>query len=212
MEHQIGDPQKVSITLNKLLEVMYQEESGPDLEYALPAIAVPLISGTDEYQEYANAAQTAANTVLSADSVTPSLSLLACAGLALSAVEKGNVADASAQYEFLLKYRGTMLYGGLSAVDRILALICMVSGRFDDAADHFQQSYEFCTDSGYGPELAQTCHDYGSLLIIRGEQGDREKVASIVDQGLWLTEELGMKNLKSSFQTQKELTRANAVS
>ena len=107
----------------------------------------------------------------------------------------GNAADASAQYEYLAKYRGTMLYGGLGAVDRMLALICMVSGRFDDAADHFQ-----------------TCHDYGSLLLIRDQQGDREKAASIVDQGLWLTEELGMKNLKNSFHTQKELTRAYAAS
>ena len=212
MEYQVGDPQEVSVTLNKLLEVMYQEESGPDLEYALPAIAVPLLSGMDEHQIYANAARTAANTVLSAESVTPSLSLLACAGLALAAVDTGNAADASAQYEYLAKYRGTMLYGGLGAVDRMLALICMVSGRFDDAADHFQQSYEFCTDSGYGPELAQTCHDYGSLLLIRDQQGDREKAASIVDQGLWLTEELGMKNLKNSFHTQKELTRAYAAS
>jgi len=29
----------------------------------------------------------------------------------------------------------------------MLALICMVSGRLDDAAVHFQKSYEFCTDS-----------------------------------------------------------------
>lgn len=212
MEHQVGDPHVVSVTLNKLLEVMYQEESGPDLEYALPAIAVPLLSGMDEQQIYDNAAQTAANKVLSASSVTPSLSLLACVGLALSAVEKGDDAGASAQYESLLKYRGTMLYSGLGAVDRILALICMVSGRFDDAASHFQQSYEFCSESSYRPELAQTCHDYGSLLLIRDNHGDREKAASIVEQGLGLAEELGMKNLKKRFDTQKQLTMEYAAS
>jgi tetratricopeptide (TPR) repeat protein len=212
LEYQTGGQQEVSVTLNKLLEVMYQEDSGPDLEYALPAITVPLVSrGLDVSQMYASSALSAANTVLSADSVTPSLSLLACAGLALSAFENGNADQASAQYESLLKYRGTMLYGGLSAVDRLLALICMASGRFDDAATHFQESYEFCTDSGYGPELAQTCHDYGSLLLIRDEKGDREKAASIVDQGIWLTEELGMENLKTSFKSQRVMTKAFAA-
>jgi serine/threonine protein kinase/tetratricopeptide (TPR) repeat protein len=212
MEYQLGDKNGASATLNKLLDVMYQEDSGPDLEYALPAIAVPLLSGMDDYQQYANAAQSAANTVLSADSVTPSLSLLASAGLALAAFEKGNSDDASAQYESLLKYQGTMLYGGLSAVDRLLALICMASGRFDDAAIHFQNSFDFCTDSGYGPELAQTCHDYSSLLLIRDDQGDREKAAAMVEQGMWLTEELGMANLKSSLRRQKVLTKAYSAS
>ena len=85
----------------------------------------------------------------------------------------------------------------------MLALICMVSGRLDAAAVHFQKSYEFCTDSAYGSESAQTCHDYGSLLMVRGNHGDREKAISMVDQGLWLTEELGMDNLEGSFRDQK---------
>jgi hypothetical protein len=85
----------------------------------------------------------------------------------------------------------------------MLALICMVSGRLDDAAIHFQKSYEFCTDSAYGPESAQTCHDYGSLLMARGEHGDREKAISMVDQGLWLTEELAPSDLKGSFRDQR---------
>jgi len=39
--------------------------------------------------------------------------------------------------------------------------------------------------------------------MVRSNHGDHEKAISMVDQGSWLTEELGMDNLEGSFRDQK---------
>ncbi len=42
LEYQAGDPLQGEVYLDRMLEVMHQEEAGPDLEFALPAITLPL--------------------------------------------------------------------------------------------------------------------------------------------------------------------------
>ena len=190
LEYQAGDPAEGQIYLDRMLEVMRQEEAGPDLEFALPAITVPLVArfaGGD-----LDAAGEAARTVLSADSVSPSLALLARAGLALAAVERSDPTGAVEHYGFLHQYRGRMLYGGLGAVDRMLALICVVAGRYDDAVSHFEGARTFCRKAGYWPELAWTCEDYARFLTRRDRGGDQEMAATIIDEGLRIVDDLGL--------------------
>jgi tetratricopeptide (TPR) repeat protein len=206
LEYQAGDPDEGRVFLDRMLEVMRQEEAGPDLEFALPAIAVPLVPrsmGAD-----LDAACEAARTVLAADSVTPSLALLAHAGLSLTAVERSDPTEAVEHYEFMYQYRGRMLYGGLGSVDRMLALICVVAGRYDDAVSHFEGALTFCRKAGYWPELAWTCEDYARFLKRRDRRGDQEMAATMIDDGIRIVDDLGMRRPEERVLAASEFANA----
>ena len=65
-------------------------------------------------------------------------------------------------------------------------------GDRDLAGNHFEDSLTFCRQAGYLPELAWTCHDYAETLLQRNGPGDSQYAASLLDEGLTISTELGM--------------------
>ena len=62
----------------------------------------------------------------------------------------------------------------------------------DQAAAHCEDALDFCRKAGYRPELAWTCSDYADTLLQRNGDGDRAKAASLLDESLAISTELGM--------------------
>jgi hypothetical protein len=146
--------------------------------------------------------------VLSADSATPSLVLLARAGLALAAIARGDASKAYGQHAYLLPHKGTMLYGGLGSVDRMLALISIISGRYEDADAHFKAAEGFCRKACYWPELAWTTHDHVASLALRDGQTNTHEAPTMLDETIRICEELGMNALEEKARSHQALLAA----
>ena len=79
-------------------------------------------------------------------------------GLALLAVQRDGVAEASEQYMALKDApRMVLLY---ISTDRVLGLLSVTMGQLEQAAAHYEDALEFTHRAGYRPELAWTCCDY----------------------------------------------------
>ncbi|MEE9146617.1 MAG: AAA family ATPase, partial [Candidatus Tectomicrobia bacterium] len=110
LEHETGETAQGQVYLERLLEVMGR--TGPDQSYgsgrASAAItAIARITGVPDRLEIA---EEAAEAILSTQSVRPSLTIHAEAGLALLAVQKSDRYASEERYAVLLGQRGTMLW------------------------------------------------------------------------------------------------------
>ena len=65
--------------------------------------------------------------------------------------------------------------------------------KLDDAATHFEDALAFCRKAGYRPELDWTQYDYADMLLERNDGGDRQKAATLLDESLAISSELGMR-------------------
>ena len=121
-------------------------------------------------------------------------------GLALMAVLQDDSETAAEQYAALQSvYHMTP---GMHA-DRLLGLLANTVGNLDTAAAHFEDALGFCRKAGYRPELAWTCCDYADLLLERDAEGDREKAATLLDESLAISSELGMRPLMERVLSRK---------
>ncbi len=89
-------------------------------------------------------------------------------------------------------------------VDRVLGLLCHLTGQLDKGAAHFEDSLAFCRKAGYRPELAWACCDYADTLLRRNNPGDRERATSLLDESLAISAELGMWPLMERVQSRIE--------
>ncbi len=142
----------------------------------LPVVAQ--IAGNDEWLTIA---QARAERVLSGAVGDYSISM-ARVGLALIAIERGDVASAEEQYAALVSVPGIMVF--YIGTDQVLGLLSVTLGRLDQAVAHFEDSLEFCRKAGYRPNLAWTCYDYAGALSQRNGNGDRERVITLLDESL----------------------------
>ncbi len=166
--------------------------------------AIARITGVPERLEIAEAA---AEAVLSAEFVTPQITMYAKAGLALLAVQKRDQTSAAEHYVYLQKQRGTMI-DTISSADRLLGLLSQTMGNLDQATAHFEEGLAFCRKAGYRPELAWTCCDYADTLLQRNEPGDREKATPLLNESLAISSELGMRPLMERVLSRREILGA----
>ena len=165
LEYGTGDFGQGEDHQQQLLEAMRLATPGPSNECAYPAIVIPLvayIAGEDARFEVADAAAAA---VLSSPSATPRIAMLARAGLALLAVQQGDVPAAAEQYVALESGRGTMVPGSIVGIDRLLGLLAQTMGKFEDAVEHFEDALSFCDRTGLRPEYAWSAYDYANALV-----------------------------------------------
>jgi len=118
---------------------------------------------------------------------------MAWAGLGLIAVYKADVDAAKEHYAALKRIRGTIYYG-IIADDRLLGILSQTMGELNQAVTHFEDALAFCR-KGYWPELALTCCEYAETLLQRHRPDDQAKAASLLDESLSLSQQLGMKPL-----------------
>ncbi len=120
-------------------------------------VGLPVAAQIGGNAEWLTVAETRAKFVLSA-SVGRFSTTMARVGLALIAVERGDVSAAEEQYAALVSVPGIMVF--YIDTDQVLGLLSVTLGRLDQAVAHFEDSLEFCRRAGYRPNLAWTCCDY----------------------------------------------------
>jgi tetratricopeptide (TPR) repeat protein len=208
LEYETGDFSQGEAHLERLVGVMRLSPPGSMPQYTFTALVIPIcarIKGADEWFEEA---ETAVETVFSSRFVPPHISALIRAGLALMAVQRDDVAAAEEQYAALESTRGTMMAPlGISS-DRVLGLLAQAKGKLDDALAHFEDALTFCHESGYRPELAWTFCDYADALLQRNGPDDRTKAMSLLDEGLAISGELGMRPLMERILSRKDILKA----
>ncbi len=135
--------------------------------------------------------------------------LLARFALALIAVIQRDAEAAQEQYEVLRSQGERAQFAGNDpSAQRLLALLCVTIDRLDQAADHFEDALAFCRKGGLRPELAWTCCDYADLLRARDATGDREKAATLLEESLHISTELGMRPLMERALSRREILKA----
>ena len=129
-------------------------------------------------------------------------------GLALMAIQRGDVTTAAEQYTALEPAHGTLLALDMSTIDRRLGLLSHTMGNLDQAVAHFEEALAFCRKAGYRPELAWTCCDYADALRERNGDEDRHKAMSLLDESLAISSELGMRPLMERVLSRREILKA----
>lgn len=98
-----------------------------------------------------------------------------------------------APYEHLNAYSPPELCTGSAA--RYLGILAATSGRWDAAAEHFRRAIESNTRMGARPWVAHAEHDYGRMLMRRGEVA---AARDLLVHGLDSAREMGMQALSES--------------
>ncbi len=202
----MGDFGQGGAYLERLLEVARLSPSGPIIEYALMAYVIPLAARITGVVDRFDVAETAAEAVLSSPSAIPIFSLPARSGLALMAVQRDDAAAAGEQYASLHSERGTIFVPGIHT-DRLLGLVAQTMGRVGEAMAHFEDALAFCR-AGYRPEYAWSACDYADALLQRNGPDDRTKAMSLLDEGLSISREIGMRPLMERILSRKEILKA----
>jgi len=193
LEYEAGDFKEGEVYLERLLDVMRLTAPGPAYEYAFPAMSIPMAARISGNIGWLGEAEKAANHVFSGSSITPMVSAMTNTGLALIAVQRGDVS--AAQHLYAAKVPPET-FGGLGPqIHRMIGLLAQTAGNISEALAHFEDALKFCRMAGYRPELAWTCHDYAEALLQRNGPGDSGKALSLIDESLRISSDLGMRPL-----------------
>ena len=202
MEHETGEDDEAAAHLDRLLNAISLTSPGQTLEYVLPALAISLAARFTGVKDHLSVAESIAETVLSFPSPTPLIARLCRASLGLAAIQRGNSAGAMSHYAALESDSSVMLAGGMVSSDRVLGLLLQTTGRPTDAISRFEAARTFCR-AAYQPEYAWVCCDYTDALLQRDAPGDRDTAASLLDEALLISQDLGMHTLTERAQARK---------
>ena len=99
-------------------------------------------------------------------------------------------------YDLIVPYEGLYaeapIEGVFGAVDRGLGVLATALGRYDDAERHLEAAIETERRMGARPWHAHAQHDLASMLLARGEPGDRERANVLLAEARSTYGELGM--------------------
>jgi len=204
LEYQVGDLEQGEIHLDRLIEVVREADRGSFATH-LMAMVIPLVGRISGASDRFDIVEEAAEAVLSSPSATPFVAARARIGLALIAIQRADTAAASEQYAWLQVYRQPQPE---FSTDRLLGLLSQTMGKLSQAMSHFEEGLAFCRKGGYRPELAWTCCDYADMLLGRKAEGDRSKAASLLDEALTISSELGMRPLMERVLSRREILKA----
>jgi DNA-binding CsgD family transcriptional regulator len=211
LEYQVGEFDQGEVYLRQLLESVLLTPPGPNFSYATQALVIPMvaqISGVADNR--LDAAEAAAQAVLSAPSATPLFVKFARTSLALLAQLRRDIAAARELYDALASQRGTMS-PFLIADDRLLGLLSTTQDQLDRAMVHFEDALAFCRQAGYQPELAWTCSNYAEALLQHGHPGDHARAISLLDESLAISQELGMRPLTERATTLQQQSQSQSL-
>ncbi len=206
MEYELGEFGQGEVYLNRLLEAMDLFPS-PDNQYAFCTAVLSLVARVTGDARWIGVAAKAAQSVV-AGAPLPLYNISARAALGLVAAMRCEADSAGEQYQFLQRYRGTVLPAILRSVDRLLGILSQTMGVLDQASVHFEDALAFCRRAGYRPELAWSCCDYADALRERDGESDRAKAMSLLDESLAISSELGMRPLMERVLSRREILKA----
>jgi tetratricopeptide (TPR) repeat protein len=109
----------------------------------------------------------------------------------------GDRARAAILYQLLLPYAGRNVVVGnaaacYGALSRYLGALATTLGRWDEAAQHFEDALAMNARMEAWPWLAHTQYQYATMLLARDQSGDREKARELLRAALATARELGM--------------------
>lgn len=211
LECELGQFDRGYSNIDQLIETMRAAPPAPTVEYSLPAYAIGVTARISANTDYFDIAEAAANIVLASPLPTTFTRHLARTGLALIAVERNDLALATAQYEVLRSPLLPLVGMNLVSGHRVLGLLARTMNRIDNAVTHFEDSLDFCSMAGTRPELAWTAYDYACTLLQCGDSGDHYRVATLVNQALAISTELGMHPLVERVVALQEEVRQLSV-
>jgi DNA-binding CsgD family transcriptional regulator/tetratricopeptide (TPR) repeat protein len=206
LEYEVGDFQQGGIYLESLMEAVRSTPPIPSHDYAGLALTIATVAYLTGETGRFDVAEAAANMVLSSPTAPPRLVHLARVGLGLIAIQRGDIAAASRQYNALQSIRGMMLQSSFICFDHLLGLLAETQGDLDQTMAHFEDALAFCRKAGYRPELAWTCHDYAETLLVRAglkpvlTPANLERARTLLDEALAISTELGMRPLTERVQ------------
>jgi tetratricopeptide (TPR) repeat protein len=225
LEYQVGDFGQGEAYLERLLATIPPAAARPGLQYAYPAMTIPVVARITGVLDRLDTAATAAQAVVSSPFANPLFAMFARTGLGLLAVLRDDKAAAAEQYGPLQSLAGTVYL--VISIDRLLGLLAQTMGNLDQAAEHFEDALAFCRKAGYRPELAWTCCDYADCLLARAQhvgaalalpfgaqqatplQGtNRHKAMALLDEALRISSELGMRPLMERVLSRREILTA----
>ena len=206
LEYEVGNFSDGEAYLVRLLDVMRLTAPGPAYEYAFPAMSIPMAARISGNLGWIDEAEKAAGHVLSSPSVTPMVAAMTSTGLALLAVQRGDVAAAQKLYA---ANEPPETFGGLGPlINRTIGLLAQTAGSVDEAIGHFEDALAHCRKAGFRPELAWTCCDYADALLERDGDEDRAKAMSLLDESLAVSRELSMRPLMERVLSRQENLKA----
>jgi len=195
LELELGESGQAEVYLERLLESMRLTSPGPTIEYMLAALGISFGGRINGDSRGFEAAEVAAEPVLTAPRSSRFVMLGARAGLGFLAVQRGDSAASSDHYAFLTACRGTAMAEISFVFDRLLGLLARTMDNLDLAVEHFEEALTFCRNGSYRPELAWSCYDYAEALFQRNGPGDTQKAGSLADEALSISSELAMSPL-----------------
>ena len=114
----------------------------------------------------------------------------------------GDVTRAELLYAALLPYADYNVYASpevaLGSASRPLGILATTMSRWEEAERHFEQALEMNSRMGTRPWVAHTQHDYGRMLIRRGDSGDAARAEEQLRSAASGYEELGMTTWQES--------------
>jgi tetratricopeptide (TPR) repeat protein len=128
--------------------------------------------------------------------------LTAVACLARVCAFLADAARAPTLYELMLPFRGRAVAIGHPAtfydgsVSYYLGILATVMGRWDTAAQHFEDALRREADMSARPHLARVQYEYAAMLARRAAPGDVGRAFVLLDQALSAARELGMQSLE----------------
>ncbi len=119
----------------------------------------------------------------------------------------GDQARAATLYQLLLPHAGRNVVVGnaaacYGAVSRYLGALATTLGRWDEAAQHFEDALAMNTRMEAWPWLAHTQYQYATMLLTRDHAGDSEKARALLTAALTTARELGMRALEERITAQ----------
>lgn len=215
LEYEVGAFDQGQEYLQRLLAALFSTPIQPTLEYGAVAVTVPLLSRIAGEVQGLEKAEEAALTILSSPGALPIIVQQARAGLALIAVRRGDKGLAREQYDALKTMGGTMVRG-IIQVERLLGLLAGNLGQPEQAGAHFDAALAFCSRAGFRPEYAWAAFEFADTLVQQGQalgarratQDAQDRAASLLNEALALSTELGMEPLlrrATTLQQQIEL-------
>ncbi|MFQ6026079.1 MAG: LuxR C-terminal-related transcriptional regulator, partial [Dehalococcoidia bacterium] len=202
MEYQSGNLEEGEVYLEQLVEATQPTRYGPNQEANRVAHAIIWVARITGFADRLDLAQVAAESILSSPA-TLQRAMGARTTLAMLVALQGDQEAAVDHYSTLQPHRGTIHAVG-TTIDHILGLLAETMGRLDQALVHFEDARVSLNQAGYQPSLAWTCYDYANATLRRNGPGDHAKARTLLEEGLTISQELGMRPLAEKLVSLRE--------
>jgi DNA-binding CsgD family transcriptional regulator len=127
------------------------------------------------------------------------------------AVLRADQDEAARSLETCRRWKGLFIPFNASgmASDGLTALLLETLGQHAEAKAAFEAALAFCRRSGYKPELARACRDYGEALVRQG--GGSARAVEVLAEGLAVARSLGMAPTTARIQAALERARSGGA-